>query len=99
MAPAVRLREAFLIELPKKDVVGTLAAHWKSVFLEVRLYYYDKDMIESRFKGRLKDEYTEEFYWYNCMADRILIELYGNKSRERKDSFSGINEVDEDSRV
>ena len=96
---AERLRQAFLIEMPKKDVVETLTAHWKSVFPEVRLYYYDKDMIESRFKGHLKNEYTEEFYRYNCMADRILVELYGNKSRERKGPFSGTDEADEDRRV
>ncbi len=93
---AERLRQAFLIEMPKKNVVATLAQHWKAVFPEVSSYNYDKDSIESRFKGHSTDEYTEEFYRYNCMADRILIELYGTHPRQKDDSFSDTNEGDED---
>jgi hypothetical protein len=71
------LARGFLVKMPEKNVEETLARHWKSVFPDIS-YRYNKTEIENSFyEDKSKNLYTESFYQYNCMADRVLIELYG----------------------
>jgi hypothetical protein len=83
------LTRAFLVRMPGKKVEETLAEHWKRIFPEVS-YYYNKQTIEDRFSANTKTSsetngaaaYTEDFYRYNCMADKVLIDLYGSSPRK-----------------
>jgi len=86
-----KLRQGFLVEMPKKDIVKKLAMHWNSIFPDVN-YHYDSSEIKKHFQlnpnittevimNALTD-YTDEFYHYNILANSILAILYGSKSRK-----------------
>ncbi|MDR0307245.1 MAG: hypothetical protein LBI42_10460 [Chitinispirillales bacterium] len=89
------LTNALLIEKPEKDTVKILARHWKLHFPKDTLtYHYEEKEVEKKFfAGSTKNmdaaqtkthtnKYTKSFYRYNCIADEMLIELYGDKPRK-----------------
>ncbi|MDR2419388.1 MAG: hypothetical protein LBD79_10110 [Treponema sp.] len=87
---SAKVRLGFLIKMPSSDVNTKLATHWAKVFssapedpdmLDIQ-YHFDSKEIEQRFKGTAKNEYTDEFYTYNLLADEWLATLYGDKPRQ-----------------
>jgi len=87
---APKLRQGFLVEIPRRDTVGGLAAHWAQLF-PGNNYHYDSSEIRQGFRltpasaaalaRNAFSAYSEEFYGYNVMANEILIALYGARPR------------------
>ena len=87
-----KLRHCFLTEIPKKDIVNNLSKHWNRYFPDIK-YHYDSKEIKNQFhlaateKGSHTNAftaYTEEFYEYNIMANKLLIALYGPQPRRKE---------------
>lgn len=84
-----RLAAAFLFKFPEKNTEATLAAHWHTVFPEYQ-YNYSKDEVENSFmaaNGSMNEDawgkaYSDIFYSYNYIADKLLARMYGPAPRE-----------------
>lgn len=80
-ALSARIKQVFLFEY-YPDKTDILAANWKMQFPSFK-YKYDRKKIEESFKLPTgKYHYTDEFYWYNYIADKLLIKLYGPNPRK-----------------
>ncbi|MCL2565599.1 MAG: hypothetical protein FWE24_07310 [Defluviitaleaceae bacterium] len=76
-----KLRQGFLIEYPKKNVIKSLAQHWSTYFPDIK-YHYDCKEIKKHFHlAGANTAFTDEFYQYNIMANKLLVALYGPKPR------------------
>jgi len=85
-----KLRHGFLIEMPRRSTVSTLAAHWKQVFPDID-YHYNSGEIRQGFghsspsvaamAWSQQTVFSDEFYAYNVMANELLVALYGPRAR------------------
>lgn len=83
-----RLADAFRFKFPEKNTEATLAAHWHNIFPEYS-YNYSKAVVENSFiaANNSMDEdafgkaYSDIFYRYNCIADDLLVRMYGPAPR------------------
>lgn len=87
---APKLRQGLLVEMPRRNVMSSLAAHWRQIFPGID-YHYDSNEIRRSFRltpisvaalaRNAFSAYSDEFYGYNAMANEILVALYGPRPR------------------
>ena len=85
-----KLRHGFLIEMPRRHTMHTLAAHWKQVFPDID-YHYSSGEIRQGFghsspsvaamAWSQQTVFSDEFYAYSVMANEVLVALYGPRPR------------------
>lgn len=89
---ADRISNVFLIPYTDKTTIQTFVNNWHNAFPEYA-YNYNREDVEASFRlandessteepnSPLGKSYTEEFYRYNYIADKVLIKMYGPKPR------------------
>lgn len=85
-----KLLQGFMIEMPRRNTVSSLAEHWNQFFPEIN-YHYDSNEINRGFRllptsisqmaKNAFTAYSEEFYEYNIIANELLVALYGPRPR------------------
>lgn len=91
---ADRISNVFLIPYTDKTTIPTYVNNWRNAFPEYE-YNFNKKDIEASFRlsnandasgteepnSLFGKNYTEEFYRYNYIADKVLNKMYGPKPR------------------
>jgi len=85
-----KLRQGMLVEMPKRNVIANLSAHWGQIFPNIT-FHYDSSEVKRGFKltpasaaalaRNTFSAYSEEFYGFNVMANELQIAMYGPRPR------------------
>lgn len=85
-ALSARLRRVFLMPYGEDTDIWTHITHWRKVFPEY-CYAFGKENVQKSFYSipsgadASNMNYTDDFYRFNHIADKVLIKMYGPRPR------------------